>query len=338
MTTSYDFILGFDISKLTLDTAICDQGKVQSQEVIMNEKDAIKHWLHTHGIDLGKVLICAEQTGLYGAPLIESALELGIDLWLVNPVHLKRSMGLQRGKNDKVDAERIAKFAYRFQDEACIYTPPVEQVKKLKELTIMRSRLLKSIHQFRTPINEMKAMNVDINTTVKNCSKSILATLEKEFAKIEVAIKEVIESTEEGRTMLKQLISVPGIGKVVAPAILLHTEMFTKFTDSRKFACYAGIAPFEHSSGTSVRGKTKVSPMANKDMKKLLHLAAMAAVSGNNQYKIYYEARAEDKKTGRPGKNKMSVLNAVRNKIVHTAFALIQNGTMYQENYQHSFG
>ncbi len=95
---------------------------------------------------------------------------------------------------------------------------------------------------------------------------------------------------------------------------------------------FAGVAPFEHSSGTSIKGRTRVSHLANKDIKKMLHLAALVTIRKGNVMHAYFNRKVAE------GKNKMSVINAVRNKLVHILLACIRDDTTHQKNYQHSLG
>ncbi|HEY9709018.1 MAG TPA: IS110 family transposase, partial [Oculatellaceae cyanobacterium] len=103
---------------------------------------------------------------------------------------------------------------------------------------------------------------------------------------------------------------------------------FQKFTSAKKFACYAGVAPFEHTSGTSIRGKTRVSPLANMTIKKLFHMASMSAVQHSQEIRQYYERKVAQ------GKNRMSVLNAVRNKLISRVFCCVKHNKIYEKNYQ----
>ncbi len=119
---------------------------------------------------------------------------------------------------------------------------------------------------------------------------------------------------------------MPGVGKKTAIEIIVQTNEFKEFATAREFACYIGVAPFEFSSGKSIRGKTKVSQKANKKVKKLLTMVCMnfAKLKGKaNVFREYYQRKVAE------GKNKMSVINAVRNKIVHTIFALVRKGEKF---------
>src|SRR5690606_17779893 len=94
----------------------------------------------------------------------------------------------------------------------------------------------------------------------------------------------------------------------------------------RKMACFAGVVPFDHQSGTSLKYKPRISVFADKELKKVLHLAAMSAIRLENDFRAYYLRKVEE------GKNKMSILNAIRNKIIHRIFALIKKQTFYKNN------
>jgi transposase len=131
-------------------------------------------------------------------------------------------------------------------------------------------------------------------------------------------IDTIITSMPEWKRNFKLMQTVKGIGPVVNRYIIIYTENFTRFTDPKKFACYAGIAPFEYSSGTSIRGRTRLHPCANKQLKSLLNIAAMGAVRLKGEYKTYFERRTVE------GKNKMSTLNIIRNKLLFRIFAVVK--------------
>ena len=118
--------------------------------------------------------------------------------------------------------------------------------------------------------------------------------------------------------------SIPGVGQITSWNMIVKTNEFKTITDPRKMACYCGVAPFENTSGTSVFGRNRVSLLADKDMKKLLHLGAMSAIRLKNDLQVYYLRKVKE------GKNKMAVLNAVRNKIIHLIFAIVKSENLFQ--------
>ncbi|MEO1546998.1 MAG: IS110 family transposase, partial [Bacteroidota bacterium] len=126
------------------------------------------------------------------------------------------------------------------------------------------------------------------------------------------------------------LLSIKCIGKQAAMFLLVHTDGFTKFDNARQFAAYCGIAPYPYQSGTSIKGRSRVSPMANKGIKSLLNMCALSSIRHNSEIKRYYDQRIA------AGKNKMSTVNIVRNKLVSRAFAVVNRGTPYVNVYKHA--
>ena len=113
---------------------------------------------------------------------------------------------------------------------------------------------------------------------------------------MEAAIKELVKQDEVLENNYKLLVSIKGVGFVTAVYMLAYTDNFSKFINSRKFSCYAGIAPFEHSSGSSIRGRSRVSHYANKKAKSILNLAASSAIQHNKELKEYYQRRVSEGK------------------------------------------
>ena len=117
--------------------------------------------------------------------------------------------------------------------------------------------------------------------------------------------------------------SIIGIGPIVSCYFLVTTQCFTKFENSRKYACYCGSAPFTHQSGTSINRKSRVNHFANKKMKTLLHLSACVSIQSDPEIRKYYERRIE------LGKSKLSTINIVKNKLIGRVFAVIRNKQSY---------
>ena len=154
-------------------------------------------------------------------------------------------------------------------------------------------------------------------------SKQQLAVLNRQIRQIENDMQALIKADEQMDRQAELICSIPGVGKVLCWTMLAKTENFTTITEPRKMACYSGVVPFSNSSGTSIRGKNRVSSYADKAVKTILHMAAMRAVRLKNDLQIFYLRKVSE------GKNKMSVLNAVRNKLIHRIFAVVKNQTPY---------
>ena len=150
------------------------------------------------------------------------------------------------------------------------------------------------------------------------------------------AIDQQIDALIQADSRLKELfswmVSVPGIGPVTATEILITTNEMQTICEPKKLACHAGVAPFEYQSGTSIRagppgGRTRVSHQARKRLKSLFHLGAMSVIQMKGEFQEYYQRKVSE------GKNKILVLNAVRNRLIHRVCAVVRRGEKYDKNY-----
>jgi transposase len=279
-----------------------------------------------------QLIVCLEHTGIYCLPILDYLTASEIKACIEPALQIKKSQGMTRGKSDRIDARRIAQYAYKNRQELIFWKPQRTSIQKLKALLVLRERLVKTKVQMETPINEtLEYIEESIRKMViKNCQASIKA-LAKDIIKVEKEIKLLIEKDALLKEQFEVIESIPGIGKITALNMIVSTGEFQRISEAKKFACYAGVAPFEHTSGTSLRGKTKVSKMANMTLKKLLHMAAMSAIQCNEELKVFYQRKVAE------GKNKMSVINAVRNKLISRVFVCIKHNRKYQKDYQHAF-
>ncbi len=188
----------------------------------------------------------------------------------------------------------------------------------------MRARLVDTKKKLITPIQEFESVgNIAMAKLLTKTIKSSLAAIDKDLKNLERKIIEIVNEDENLKELFKLVTSVVGIGFVTTINLLVYTNGFTVLKDTRKLACYCGIAPFEYSSGSSIRGKTKVHFMANKKLKCNLHMASLTAVKLDADLKAYYERKVSE------GKNKMSVLNAVKNKLLARVIAVVNKQEEY---------
>lgn len=328
----YQFFIGIDVSKGTLDFAVLTGREKQFQLQTTNDLAGIRQfWKQLKeqpSFTLGQAVFCMEHTGIYNQHLLNFLYSKKAAVCLESAIHIKRSVGLQRGKNDQVDACRIAQYTYKNREALRLWQPKRQAIIQLKELAGLRSRLLNAKKQLTIPAKETALFNKELaQQTVKLCKASADA-LASDLKKVEAAIGKLVAADEDLKRLFDIVTSVEGVGKVTATAMIICTNEFKDIDNPSKFACYSGIAPFEHSSGSSIRGRHRVSHQANKPMKTLLHMAAMVAICYNQDMKAFYKRKVEQ------NKNKMSVINAVRNKLVHRVFACVNENRLYQKNYQ----
>jgi transposase len=316
--------VGADLSKKTIDLVIYPTKQHLS---IVNSKAGFNQmlkWLKQSNKYLSNIILVMEHTGLYSYCFEKFLFEKGINFSKVNPVDIKYSIGVTRGKSDKVDATRIAKYAAEKQDRLQIQTPTSKGLEELKMLNTSRDKLVRTRASLKTSIEEFRNIGMSDREPALRAQLKIIKSLDKEIKLLDNQIQSTIQQESGLRKTYNLLISITGIGPVVATNVIVKTGNFKRFANSRKFACYCGIAPFEHTSGTSIRGKTRVNHMADKSMKTLLDLAAKAAIRCDPEMRAFF-----DKRTAL-GKPKMSTINIVRFKIVGRMFAVVKRQTPYR--------
>lgn len=324
----FNWFIGIDVSKKTLDISIRDSKSVIHVEQIENSEKSLKSCfkdLKRLDVNIKEALICMEHTGVYCTPVIEVAEKLNLALWIENASQIKLSIGVQRGKNDKIDSIRIADYAYRFQDKVKLKQPERSSMKELKSLVAARKCLVENLKQLKVVAKE-KDHYLSKALFARYFKKSIEA-LKADLTKIEKQIQLVIKNDERLNELYNLVTSVKGIGEVVGVHMIITTNEFIDINEPKKYACYAGVAPFEHSSGISINGRKRVSRQANMETKSLLHMAAVIAIQHNTELKGYFNRKISE------GKAKMNVINIVRNKLIHRVFACVRDNRKYENSY-----
>jgi len=329
----FTYFIGTDVSKNELDFAVmCGKTLLFHQEIANTEQAItlfIKGLTRLPAFDLDNAVFCMEHTGIYNNHLLAYLHKKKANIWLESAIQIKRSSGNIRGKNDKVDAIRIADYAYTKRDKVRLWAPKREVIQQLAGLTSVRTRLIEAKKMLKTPLQEQNSFNTKrvVSKGAAVCSHTLKA-IDADLEKAEKAIDELIAKDPELKRLFSLVASVIGIGKVTATQILITTNEFKDITNAKQYACYAGVAPFIKESGI-FKGKGRVSHMANKKVKTLLHMSAIVAIQYNQDLKCYYNRKVNEQK-----KNKMSVINAVRNKLILRIFACVNHNSTYQNNYQ----
>lgn len=271
-----------------------------------------------------QMYLCFEDTGRYSRLLAVFLQEQSILFSMVNALDVKQSKGLVRGKTDKKDARTLAYYARRKSQELkpTVLHEPI--VGKLRQLLQLRDKLIKHRTAHKNSICDLEdCFEVGETTFIKELSQRLIKQLNEEVALVEEEIDRIFASMDSWQRNYQLIQSIKGVGPVLAKYLMIYTENFTRFSCAKKFACYAGIAPFEYSSGSSVKGRTRVHKMANRHLKSLLNMSALSVIRIRGEFKQYYERRTEE------GKNKMSTLNVIRNKLVSRVFAVVKRQTPY---------
>lgn len=321
-----DDSVGIDVSKQTIDVYVHN---LKIHQVFANKKSGfveMEKWLRKQGLSPSNVLYCFENTGWYSITLSFYLHNLGRKYVCENALEIKRSIGLKREKSDKADASNIAHYAWLRREELACSVPPSKKLIELQRMMSLREQLSKQIVSLKNVRHGMLPVTSSPSTdrTIAILDQS-LASLVKQIKKIEKEMEVLIDGEVKMKRNYELILSVRGVGKVLATQLILHTHNFTCFENARQFSAYCGLAPYPFQSGTSIKGRPRVHSIGDKKMKSLINTCAVSAVQHDKELRAYYLRRIEE------GKPKMLVLNIIRNKIISRAFATIKRGTPFVE-------
>lgn len=319
-------IIGADLSKDTIDLA---SHQLKSYVQIDNCKKGFSQmlrWFKKQNIRTELALIVMEHTGVYSFALESFLLKHNIGFVKVPALAIKRSLGMVRGKNDKIDAQRIARYGFEKKEALIPMEKPDPSIARLQHLQNTRDFFVKQRSALQCRVQSYRILYPSGDFIIDMQRKEI-NELNKKIKLLDEKINELVNSNPLIDKNFRMLKTVRGVGPVVAAATIIKTHNFTRITDGRKFSCFCGTAPFEHKSGKSIRRRTRVSHLADKGMKTLLEMSARTAIQHDPELKAFYQRRIEG------GKSKQSTINIVRNKIIHRMFAVIKRQTSFVDNY-----
>lgn len=328
------YFIGIDVSKNTLDYAVIHE---KQQFLFHRQAENTPTAIIAFVSDLKQLprfkfrqaIFCMEHTGFYCNHLLQVLKKFKAHIVVDNPLHMKRSFGLIRGKNDKTDAIRIAEYAQKNKDHLRMWDHRRPVIAQLANLFTTRSRLLAVSVALKVGIGEQSGfVTKEIQRLSFTVCESSIKAIAADLEKVSAALEQLIESDSQLKRLVSRITSVCGVGLITAIQIIISTNEFQVIKDPKKFASYAGVAPFETSSGLAVR-KSKTSAFANKKVKSLLHACAVSAVRYDPEIRAYYQ-----RKTGEDGKPKMSAYNAIRYKLILRIFACVNQDRDYQKKYK----
>ena len=331
----YDFFVGIDIAKATFDVVATD-GAAQHHRVFDNTGAGVTGLLRylrgELGWDARRTGICMEHTGRYNYHLRRELYRAGAAFHEVSGAVMRAKYRDQRGKTDKVDAARIADYLRRYADELRAYAPMPGALEDISILIARRDRLVDTRTRFNNAHTELKTHASEAQRAEdEGANAELFAVLKRQIKAVDQRLSELLRGEEKLQRMAERMRSVPGVGPQTVYLLLLATHGFQRFDTARQLACHCGVVPFAYSSGSSVYKRARVSQRADKRAKQVLTMAAWSAIRMGGRFGAYYERLLER------GKAPLSALNAVRNKLLHTIYAVVKNEVMYEENHQPSY-
>jgi transposase len=332
MQVSKKNYLGIDVSKpwfdVSLLTVLDHLKQPMVTERFANNASGMrefKKWLNIHKVSLDEnSLLVIENTGIYHRLIWNFCSKYHLQLHIGNAARIKWSLGITRGKNDVIDSQRLCMYCCKQADELKTAAALNPVFMKLKDLVSSRNRLVTQLHCTKNYIKELQGTNSkDLFNTLAKAHKSAIEGIKKSIQQIEVLIETIIKEDAAVFANYKLIKSVPGIGHFTAVYIICCTNNFAAKISGKQLASYAGVVPFGYSSGISIKGRNRVHKMANKDLKKMLHLCALTAIKYYPEFRQYFERKKAE------GKHGMLVLNAIKNKLVLRVSAVVNNKEPY---------
>lgn len=325
--TNFSFFIGCDISKAVIDVSCWIDNKPTYLGQFANDEHgfiSILNLLRSKTqIDLDQWFFLFENTGAYSKLFLIWLLDNDIKCLEENPLRISRSLGMRRGKSDKIDSLDLCRYVFEKRDSLKPSSALCPKLVKLKTLLSRRDFLVKQQTAMKVSLKEKKAyLEEDLFQELNTGNQELIDHFNKQIKAIDRKIELLLKEDQSLDNTYKLIRSVVGIGPVTAAYLIATTNNFKSINSARKYASYCGIAPFPNSSGIRT-GRRKVSHMANKKMKALLSNCILSAIKHDPQIGMYYLRKKEE------GKRSGVILNAIKNKLVQRVFAVVKRQTPY---------
>jgi transposase len=313
----YSEFYGVDISKDVFDVMNSKGQHIQ----LSNDESGFKKLVKAIESDS---LVVMEATGYYHYCLAQYLYQKGYFVSVVNPLSVKRfiQMKLSKVKTDKSDAKAICEYA--ISNEVPLYTAKDKSQAECLQLIRLIDTYLKHRTAVKNKLHGEKTLAIPSKAVYRSLNRS-LKSIDKEIKVLETRLTELVK--EHQQTQITLLKSIPGMGMKTALMLIVMSDGFNRFENAKQLCSYAGITPTIRESGSSVRGRSRISKMGNKKLRNLLFMCSFSACKHNKSCREIYE-RIISK-----GKSKKLALIAVSNKLLKQAFAIAKSGLPYDENF-----
>ena len=318
---SLQLVAGVDVSKDALDVFYNDQAGKEHYLKVSNDMPGFLLLLQKAGHQRTFVM---EMSGPYYLKFAFFLSKAGSDVRVENPLVIKRfiQMQLERNKNDRKDARWL--YRYATQREAPVWSVPDDKQLQCTQIISSSDLLTRQLTQLHNQLHAINQSPIVCKQAVKAINQTIIA-LTKQLSLLEIKLTQLL--AEWQGEQLKNISSIPGLGKKAVALLIVYTNGFKKIANYKQLIALAGLAPKEYSSGTSIRGKTSICKMGNGRLRNVLYMCAMSAIKHNTSCKdLFNRLKAK-------GKNGKLALIAVCNKLLKQAFAIATKGQMYQDGY-----
>jgi transposase len=332
-------VVGIDVAQKELVVCLSKMYEDFTLELYANKAfankesgfDALTSWVKKMMKDECPVRYVMEATGVYHENLAYSLEGKGFEISIVLPNKISNYFRTLDVKTvtDKTASEAIARFG--LERKLDNWKRPKEIFKKLRQITRERDQVIGE----RTLVkNQLHAEQAEVQPNPQTLSrlKNRIALLDKQEQEISKEIEELVKQDKEVTQSVKRICTIPGIALLTAAIILAETNGFELVRNRRQLASYAGFDVKEKQSGTSVKGKSKISKRGNKYLRKAMHMPALTAIRHDPQFKNI-AARLVSKHGV-----KMKAVVAVQRKLLELAYTLCKTNSDYKQNHKSNEG
>jgi transposase len=313
----YNETFGIDISKDVFDC----YGSVQGHLQFKNEAAGFKNFLEILSKDS---LVVMEATGYYHYRFAQFLYKQNVIVSVVNPLSVKRfiQMKLAKVKTDKSDAKAICD--YGMINEVPLYNALTDVQSECLQLFRLLDSFIKKRTATKNKLHGEEVLGIPSKWVYRSLKRN-KKHLDKEILGIEEKLLSLVKQDQQNQLTLLQ--SIPGIGLKTALFLIVVTDGFKKFENASQLCSYVGITPTIRESGSSVKGRSRISKVGNRKLRNLVFLCSFNACKHNKACKAIYE-RIVNK-----GKSKKLALIAVSNKLLKQSFAIAKSGNPYDETF-----
>lgn len=318
---SLSAVLGIDLAKQKFDAALLVDGKTKHKTCKNSVEgfEALTLWLTKQEVE--KVHAYLEATGSYGEDLAVYLHDAGHIVSIINPARIKgfAQSEMIRTKTDKMDAALIARFCLAMKPKE--WTPPLPEMRSLEALV----RRVDSLIDMRS--QEKNRLSTS-HESVTSMIKEHIAYLDREIEKLRKQIDELIRKNPQLKEKEELLESIPVLGKATIPRLMAELDDLDKFNHVREMVAFIGLAPREKLSGSSIKGKPRLSKIGHAKLRKALYTPALVSIQCNPVMIDFYK-RLKNK-----GKNEKVIVCAIMRKLVHVIFGFLKSGKKYDPNFK----
>jgi len=327
-------VLGIDVAQAEL---VCCFGKMHddfatetiSYKTFVNSSkgfDALLTWIKKLQDESIPVRYVMEATGIYHESLAYFLHEKSMEVSIILPNKISNYARTLDTKTvtDKTSSEAIMLFG--LERKLDNWEPPKGIYKKLQQLTRERCQLTEEQTVIKNQIHAEESEAHPHQKSIARAKKR-LALIKKQIDDIISEIKEMIETNDEVKKIIVLLCSIPGIGMITAATILGETNGFNLIRNRRQLTSYAGLDVKEKQSGTSVKGKPRISKRGNRQLRQAMHMPALTAIRYDERFKAIFTRLLS--KHG----IKMKAVVAVQRKLLEMTFTVFKTKTNFNKDY-----